>query len=83
LRRDGVARHGSGWMWLLGRVLIANAVMGAVLVQLERPGGWWLQVGLFDRITWLAVSIVAGASAYFIVLFILGMRAGDFRLRQS
>jgi len=83
LRRDGVARHGSGWPWLLGRVLVANVVMGVVLVQLQRPGGWWLQVGIFDRVSWLFVSIVAGASAYFVVLFILGMRLGDFRLRQS
>jgi len=83
LRRDGVARHGKGWLWLLGRVSIANAVMWAVLGQLQRPGSWWLQVGTFDRISWLSVSIVAGASAYFVVLLILGMRVGDFRLRQS
>jgi len=83
LRRDGVARHGKGWPWLFGRVLIANAVMWVVLVQLQRPGSWWLQVGIFDRIAWLSVSIVAGASAYFVVLLILGMRVGDFRLRQS
>jgi putative peptidoglycan lipid II flippase len=83
LRRDGVARHGKGWLWLLGRVSIANAVMCVVLVQLQRPGSWWLQVGIFDRISWLSVSIVAGASAYFVVLLILGMRVGDFRLRQS
>jgi putative peptidoglycan lipid II flippase len=83
LRRDGVARHGKGWLWLFGRVSIANAVMCVVLVQLQRPGSWWLQVGIFDRISWLSVSIVAGASAYFVVLLILGMRVGDFRLRQS
>jgi putative peptidoglycan lipid II flippase len=83
LRRDGVARHGKGWLWLLGRVSIANAVMWVVLAQLQRPGSWWLQVGIFDRISWLSVSIVAGASAYFVVLLILGMRVGDFRLRQS
>ena len=83
LRRDGVARHGKGWPWLLGRVTIANAVMWAALVQLQRPGSWWLQVGVFDRVSWLFVTIVAGASAYFIVLLILGMRVGDFRLRQG
>ena len=83
LRRDGVARHGKGWLWLFGRVSIANAVMCVVLVQLQRPGSWWLQVGIFDRISWLSVSLVAGASAYFVVLLILGMRVGDFRLRQS
>jgi len=82
LRRDGVVRHGSGWPWLLGRVSIANAALWFVLVQLQRPGSWWLQVDIFDRISWLCVSIVAGASAYFVALFVLGMRVGDFRLRQ-
>jgi peptidoglycan biosynthesis protein MviN/MurJ (putative lipid II flippase) len=57
--------------------------MWAALMQLQRPGSWWLQVGVFDRVSWLFVSIVAGASAYFVVLLILGMRVGDFRLRQG
>jgi putative peptidoglycan lipid II flippase len=83
LRRDGVARHGKGWPWLFARVSVANVVMWGVLAWLQRPGSWWLQVGIFDRVSWLAVSIVTGASAYFLVLLILGMRVGDFRLRQS
>ena len=83
LRRDGFVRHGQGWTWLLARVGIANAAMWLVLDQLHRPTTWWLEHGAIDRISWLSVSIVAGAGVYFIVLFALGTRTSDFRLRQS
>ena len=83
LRRDGVIRHGRGWSWLLARVLVANSAMWFVLDQLERPGAWWLDVAILDRVGWLSVSIGAGALGYFAVLLILGMRLRDFRLRQA
>ena len=83
LRRDGFVRHGSGWMALLGRVAVANAAMWAVLVWLQRPSDWWLEHGVMSRVEWLTVSIVAGGAVYFAVLFVLGMRTTDFRLRQS
>jgi hypothetical protein len=57
--------------------------MWFVLDQFERPGAWWLDVSIVDRVGWLAVSIGAGALAYFVVLFILGMRIRDFQLRQT
>ena len=83
LRRDGFVRHGKGWAWLLARVAVANAAMWVVLDQLYRPTSWWLEHGVMDRVAWLTVSIAAGAAVYFVALFILGMRTGDFRLRQS
>ena len=70
-------------MWLLARVAIANTAMWIVLAQLHRPTPWWLEHGVLDRVTWLGVSIVAGAAVYFAALFVFGMRTGDFRLRQS
>lgn len=83
LRRDGVIRHGSGWALLLFRTAAANVVMTAALIALQRPLSWWLENGIFERVSWLAVAIIVGAGSYFAVLFILGMRTGDFRLRQG
>lgn len=83
LRRDQVIRHGPGWVTLLARVLLANAAMWFVLEKLQRPGSWWLDVSILDRVGWLGVSIGAGALVYFAVLLILGMRLRDFRLRQA
>ena len=83
LRRDGVVRHGKGWASLLLRTAVANLVMTAVLVFLQRPLPWWLESGIFERITWLGVAILLAVTAYFAVLFLLGMRTADFRLRQN
>ena len=83
LRRDGVARHGAGWPRLLGQVAFANVAMWVVLAQMQRPVDWWLGTGAIDRVAWLALSIAAGAVAYFAILLVLGMRPANFRLRQG
>jgi putative peptidoglycan lipid II flippase len=83
LQRDGFIRHGRGWAALLGRIVLANAAMWFALSQVHRPTSWWLEHGVMDRVGWLAVSIAAGVGVYFVVLFVLGMRTSDFRLRQS
>jgi putative peptidoglycan lipid II flippase len=83
LRREGVARHGKGWPVLLFRTAVANIVMTAALFALQRPLAWWLESGATERVTWLTTAIVVAVAAYFAVLFMLGMRTADFRLRQS
>jgi putative peptidoglycan lipid II flippase len=76
-----VLQHSGGWSALLLQVLAANAAMWAVIAWLERDLSWWLGVGNFDRISWLAVSIVAGAGVYFLVLVVLGLRPSKLGIR--
>jgi putative peptidoglycan lipid II flippase len=83
LRGEGVLRHGKGWALLLIRTTVANLVMTGALFALQRPLGWWLDSGMFERVAWLALEILAAVAAYFAVLFVLGMRTADFRLRQA
>ena len=83
LRKEAVIRQSSGWLWLLARVLVANAAMCAVLYLLGRPLTWWLGVTLLDRVYWLTVSVAAGGLSYFVVLLVLGMRPSQFRLRAN
>ncbi len=83
LRREGVVRHGKGWGLLLIRTGVANLVMSGALFALQRPLGWWLDSGIFERVAWLSIEILAAVAAYFAVLFVLGMRTADFRLRQA
>jgi peptidoglycan biosynthesis protein MviN/MurJ (putative lipid II flippase) len=68
---------------LLFRTAVANIVMTAALFALQRPLAWWLESGATERVTWLTTAIVVAVAAYFAVLFMLGMRTADFRLRQS
>jgi putative peptidoglycan lipid II flippase len=82
LQRAGVMLHGDGWPKLLFRVFCANAAMCAVLLTLDRSADWWFEAATTNRLTWLIVTVVAGATAYFLVLALLGMRVSNFRLKK-
>ena len=83
LRRDGIIRPSSGWGGLAIRFVLANVVLYAVLVALGRPLEWWLATGVAGRITWLSLTVVAGAAGYFLTLFLLGLRPSSFRIRHG
>ncbi len=79
---DSALRHTAGWPTLLLQVVLANVVMWAILAWLHRPLDWWLDSGSIDRILWLALSVGAGATAYFLVLLASGLRPSVLRLKQ-
>ncbi len=81
LRREAVLKLSQGWGWLLVQVLLANIAMYFALAYLGRPLTWWLDATVMDRSAWLGVSIAAGAAAYFIVLFGLGLRPSKLGMR--
>jgi putative peptidoglycan lipid II flippase len=83
LRKADVIRHGPGWGMLLLRVIVANAAMIATLTQLHRATAWWLAAGLSQRVTWLALSVIAGAGVYFAALLVLGLRTSQLRMRHD
>jgi putative peptidoglycan lipid II flippase len=81
LLRDKVLRHSAGWGLLLIQAGAANAVMWGVLDRLGRPLAWWFDVATLDRVGWLGVNVLAGATVYFLVLFILGLRPAGLGIR--
>lgn len=81
LRRTGVVSHSRGWPALWLQVVVGNLAMAAVLWQLHKPLGWWLAQGLTLRVSWLALSIGAGAGAYVLTLMLLGLRPARLGLR--
>jgi putative peptidoglycan lipid II flippase len=83
LRRAEVIDHGPGWTAMLARVLVASGTMIVVLWALHRTSAWWIDAALGERVVWLAVSVGAGAGAYFVALFVLGMRPAQFRVRHD
>ena len=82
LRRDGIIRHSAGWTLLLLRVLTANVAMWATLAWLHRPLAWWLAVDVSARSGWLALTAAVGAAGYFLVLYALGLRTSNLRMRH-
>lgn len=82
LRREGIIRHSTGWTSLLLQVLMANIAMWAILDSLHRPLEWWLAAGLLDRSAWLVLNVAVSATAYFLVLYALGLRLSNLRMRR-
>ncbi len=80
LRREQVVQHAPGWPGFIARVLIANTVMWAALTYLQRSSQWWLEAPQVARVTWLGVSVIAGAGVYFVTLLLLGMRPSQLRM---
>jgi len=82
LRRDGVLVHSPGWTSLLIQLLLANVALWAILRFLHKSLSWWLSVGLTDRAIWLGLTVLAGATGYFLVLFALGLRPSNLKLKH-
>lgn len=83
LQKDRVIEHAPGWSIFLLRVAAAVAVMIVCLDYLDRPLEWWLPASTAQRSLWLAVVVTAGASAYFVVLLIVGIRPSQLRHRSE
>lgn len=82
LRREGIIRHSTGWTSLLLQVLMANIAMWAILDSLHRPLEWWLAAGPLDRSAWLVLNVAVSATVYFLVLYALGLRPSNLRMRR-
>jgi putative peptidoglycan lipid II flippase len=80
LRRDKIITQTAGWPILLMRFFIANAAMAVCLIWLHRPLDWWIESGLMHRSTWLGIVILAGATTYFLVLYLVGVRPAQLKL---
>jgi putative peptidoglycan lipid II flippase len=79
LLREGVLQHSPGWRMFLLRLLVANAVMGALLWWLSGDTLVWAQMPALERLGRGAGGIVLGAAVYFATLFAIGMRQKHLR----
>ena len=79
LRKAGIYHPLPGWRRFLGKVAIALAVMGTILILGYQNNQFWLEAPLLDRVVWLGGLITCASIAYGLTLFILGFRPGDFR----
>jgi putative peptidoglycan lipid II flippase len=83
LRKQDVVRHSSGWPLLFLRIALASAAMIALLMVLQRPMGFWITAGLWQKSLWLAATIASGAALYFAVLWVSGVRFKQLRIRPE
>jgi putative peptidoglycan lipid II flippase len=83
LRRVDAYRPAGGWLVFVGKLLVALAALAAVLWFAMGSETSWLAMGFGERIVRLTSIVVAGISAYFAMLFLLGFRPRDFRRRSA
>lgn len=79
LTGEGVLVLSPGWKLLLLRVLVANLVMGSLLVWLAGDTARWMDMGFIERLWRGGGGILLAAILYFVVLAALGMRQRHLR----
>ncbi len=79
LIREGVFRWQPGWGMTLVRLLGGVGVMAAVLLGINAQLGDWLAAGLWQRVQWISLLVVAGGGSYLLVLVLLGLRPRHLR----
>jgi len=83
LRREKAYLPAAGWA-RLGLQVGAAALLMAALLAWASPGlAEWVQAERWDRVTWLAGLVVLAAAAYFAILWLLGLRLGELRVRGA
>jgi len=79
---SGVYQPEPGWLLFMLRVSIAVAAMSATLLALNVAPQTWYEMAIAERLGRVTILVIAGASAYFASLFILGLRPRQFLLDQ-
>lgn len=80
---SGVYRPEDGWLTLGSKVMLANGVMLVVLWFSSGSLDAWIGVSIWTRIGWLAGVIAAGAGAYFVMLWLFGVRVSQLMHRPA
>ena len=81
LLRSQVLRRGQAMRGLLIRIVVASALMAAFLWWFGGEVGTWLATPKIERVVWLAGLVAGGIGIYFVALWVMGVRAGQFRLQ--
>jgi putative peptidoglycan lipid II flippase len=79
LRRQGVYHARRGWAALLGRVVVANVAMAALLLWLGGDLQSWLDQSAVQRAARLAMCVAVAITVYFAALFVAGTRLRHVR----
>jgi putative peptidoglycan lipid II flippase len=83
LKRAAIYRPEPGWTKFAGKLLVALACMGAALWLSTGESQWWLAAEPGLRLARLIAVVALGAGVYFLALWLLGFRLGDFSLRAA
>lgn len=83
LIRSGALVPQPGRRKFLLQVVLATGAMAVFLWWFGGDVAQWLAASTMRRITWLTAIVAGGATVYFAVLAVLGVRPGHFRLQMA
>jgi putative peptidoglycan lipid II flippase len=83
LVKEGVLKPSPVWPKFMLRVVLANLVMGALLVWLAGDTATWAEMHFVERVLRGGGGIALGAAVYFAMLYATGMRYRDLRTSVS
>jgi putative peptidoglycan lipid II flippase len=83
LKRRGVLLAESGTRRLIVQIVIASVLMAVFLVMFGGSVSAWLTASATDRLIWLSWLVAGGGGLYFAVLWIMGVRIHQFRVRGA
>lgn len=79
LRKQGVFHWSPGWGRWLVQLGFANLSLAALLLYFAPAANDWLAAGLWQRIEWMSLLIVASIGVYLAVLMLFGLRPRHLR----
>ncbi len=83
LRDKDIFRPQDGWGAWIFRIIIASISMAAVIIWLNSEAIQWSQWALVERLQNLLLIIISGASMYFIMLWLQGLRPSQLKKSTS
>lgn len=82
LKQAQVYHLSSSTKIFIGKLMLAAGVMALVVYQLSDDFDVWLAMTSFEQISQLIFCISAGCASYFLVVFLLGVRLNDFKVKS-
>ncbi|VAW53499.1 Proposed peptidoglycan lipid II flippase MurJ [hydrothermal vent metagenome] len=79
LRDKNIFQPQDGWAAWIFRIIIASMAMAAVIFWLNSDAIQWSQWALIERLKNLLLIIISGASMYFIMLWLQGVRPAQLK----
>jgi putative peptidoglycan lipid II flippase len=82
LKRAGVYYLSKSTKVFIGKLVLSALVMAGVVYQLSNDFDVWLAMSFTEQVQQLIVCIGGGCLSYFVMIALLGVRLGDFKVKN-
>tara|TARA_R110002167_G_scaffold8869_1_gene40692 strand:+ start:69759 stop:71447 length:1689 start_codon:yes stop_codon:yes gene_type:complete len=82
LKQAGIYHLSKSTKIFISKLILAASVMALVVYQLSYDFDVWLLMSFVEQISQLVLCIGVGCLSYFLVIFLLGVRLNDFKVKS-